>query len=712
MVSNKKLRVWPGLPYPLGATWDGSGTNFALFSAHAERVELCLFDDGGSEETDRIELPEFTHEIWHGYLPDIRPNQLYGYRVYGPYEPGAGHRFNHHKLLIDPYARALAGELVWDDALFGYVVGSADEDLSFDTRDSSRFVPKAVVVDTAFTWGRDPKPATAWDRTIVYELHPKGFTMLHPEVPDAARGTFSGLANPAIVAYVADLGVTAVELLPVHAFVRDRHLVENGLTNFWGYNSIGFFAPDPAYLADGDINDFKSFIQIMHDAGLEVFLDVVYNHTAEGNHLGPTLSFRGIDNKSYYYLMDDDNRFYNDFTGTGNALELRHPQVLRMVTDSLRYWAHEMQVDGFRFDLATTLARVDGEYRENSGFLDTIAQDPGLSTVKLIAEPWDTGPDGYQVGRFPPGWSEWNDRYRDTVRKFWKGDPGVLGEMASRVSGSSDIYDRRGRRPWAGINFVTAHDGFTLWDLVSYNDKHNEANKEKNRDGSDSNNSWNCGAEGPTDDPDILALRRRQVRNMLTTLLLSSGVPMITAGDEIGRTQRGNNNPYCQDNEISWMPWTDVTGVTGDGSNGTDDLVEFTRHLIRLRHEHVVFRRSRFFHGRTIPGTEVKDVTWLGPDGEEVEASDWENAEARTLIVLINGEAGNRFLTENGEPEPDDTFLWVLHAGHEPIDIALPSLPGDGTWSEEFCTGTCSIGTETATIEGRSTSLFRRENGK
>lgn len=706
MLLDKKLRVWPGLPYPLGATWDGSGTNFALFTAHAERVELCLFDGQTGDETHRVDLPEFTHEIWHGYLPDVRPDQHYGYRVYGPYDPASGHRFNHHKLLIDPYARGLSGELVWDDALFGYIVGSPDEDLSFDTRDSASLVPKSVVVDTAFTWGREPKPATAWERTIVYELHPRGFTMQHPAVPDAARGTFSGLAHPEIVTYLTDLGVTAVELLPVQAFVRDRHLVENGLTNYWGYNSIGFFAPDPAYLAGCDIRDFKSFVQIMHDAGLEVFLDVVYNHTAEGNQMGPTLSFRGIDNSSYYYLMDDDKRFYNDFTGTGNALELRHPQVLRMVTDSLRYWAHEMQVDGFRFDLATTLARVDGEYRENSAFLDTLAQDPGLSTVKLIAEPWDTGPDGYQFGQFPPGWSEWNDRYRDTVRKFWKGDPGVLGELASCVSGSSDIYDRRGRRPWASINFVTAHDGFTLRDLVSYNDKHNETNKEESRDGSDANNSWNCGVEGPTDDADIVALRNRQVRNMLTTLLLSSGVPMITAGDEIGRTQHGNNNPFCQDNEISWMPWSAVTAETG-----TDDLLAFTRQLVHLRREHVVFRRSRFFHGQIIPGTEVKDVTWLRPDGAEIDSDDWNNPDAKTLIALINGEAGHRFLTEAGEPEPDDTFFWVMHAGHESVNVVLPDLAGSGEWVEVFCTGPCTRDGEQVTMEGRTAALFRRANG-
>ncbi|SIQ06574.1 glycogen operon protein [Alkalispirochaeta americana] len=699
---HRDIRLWPGRPYPLGATWDGSGTNFALFSAHAEGVELCLFDPSGNQETGRITLPEFTHEIWHGYLPDVRPGQRYGYRVYGPYDPPAGHRFNHHKLLIDPYARELSGSLIWDDALFGYVVGSEEEDLSFDERDSAPFVPKSVVVDTAFTWGRNPKPAVPRDRSVIYEMHPRGYTMGHPDIPEATRGTFSALAHPTIPDYLEDLGINAVELLPVHAFLRDRHLEEQGLTNFWGYNSIAFFAPEPAYLHDGDIRDFKNFVQVMHDRGIEVILDVVYNHTAEGNHLGPTLSLRGIDNLSYYYLMNDDHRYYNDFTGTGNALELRHPQVLRMVTDSLRYWTEDMHVDGFRFDLATTLARVSGEYRENSAFLDIVAQDPALSGVKLIAEPWDTGPDGYQVGNFPPGWSEWNDRYRDTVRRFWKGDPGLLGTLASCISGSSDMYNRRGRRPWASINFITAHDGFTLRDLVSYNHKHNEANGEENRDGSDSNNSWNCGVEGPTDDPEILDLRNRQMRNMLTTLLLSSGVPMITAGDELGRTQEGNNNPYCQDNTLSWIPWDDQ-----DAKN--TDLLAFTRQLIALRRDHIVFRRSRFFHGGLIPGTEVKDITWLSPSGREMTDQDWKNDNLHTLIALISGEAGNRFLTEEGEPEPDDTFLMVLHSGHEPIRFKAPTLPPSGRWRETLCTGTCTARRGTYTLSERSAVLLQWE---
>src|SRR4051812_5400708 len=553
-MSVSDVRVWPGRPGPMGATWDGSGTNFTLFSAHAEKVEICLFDDDGKREIERIRLPEYTHEIWHGYLPDVRPGQLYGCRVYGPYEPEAGHRFNHHKLLIDPYAKALVGALEWNDALFGYRVGDDAQDLSFDDRDSASFVPKCRVVDSAFTWGRRPDQRP-WHETIIYEMHAKGFTMRHPQVGDAVRGTFAGLAAASIVAYLRDLGITAVELLPIHAFIHDHHLVEHGLRNYWGYNTIGFFAPHPEYLGAEGLGGFKAFVQQMHDAGIEVILDVVYNHTAEGNQSGPTFSFRGIDNKSYYYLTPGMEQYYSDFTGTGNALELRHPHVLRMVMDSLRYWNQEMGVDGFRFDLATTLARVNGEYTEHAGFLDAMAQDPALSAVKLIAEPWDTGTDGYQVGNFPPGWTEWNDQYRDTVRRFWKGDEGHLPNFASRFSGSADIHGRRGRRPWASINFVTAHDGFTLRDLVSYNEKHNEANKEDNRDGSDNNSSWNCGAEGPTDDPEIARLRRRQMRNFLATLLLSQGVPMLLGGDEFGRSQGGNSNAYCQDNEISWLDW-------------------------------------------------------------------------------------------------------------------------------------------------------------
>ncbi len=658
-----EFRVWPGRSYPLGATWDGSGTNFALFSAYAEGVDLVLFDDTGSREIGSISLPEYTHEIWHGYLPDIRPGQLYGYRVYGPYLPEQGHRFNHHKLVLDPYAKELSGRLRWNDAQFGYVVGDGAEDLSFDTRDNAPYMPKCRVIDPAFTWSEEPPPRTSWDQTIIYELHARGYTRQHPDVSPPAQGTFGGLAHPSVVAYLRDLGVTAIELLPVHAFVQDRTLVEKGLRNYWGYNSIGFFAPEPLYLGKDGLRDFKTFVQVMHDNGIEVLLDVVYNHTAEGNHLGPTLCFRGIDNRSYYYLSEDNPRYYNDFTGTGNALELRHPQVLRMVTDSLRYWVEEMHVDGFRFDLATTLARVHGEFDQHAGFLDAISQDPVLSGTKLIAEPWDTGPGGYRVGEFPPNWSEWNDRYRDTVRRFWKGDDGLLGEFASRLSGSSDIYDNRGRRPWASINFVNAHDGFTLRDLVSYNHKHNKANQEGNRDGADDNKSWNMGVEGETTDQTIIEDRRRQARNFLFTLLLSQGVPMFPAGDEFWRTQGGNNNAYCQDNETSWIDWSSVED---------EELVSFTQRLIALRKEHVVFRRSRFFHGEKIPGTDSKDVTWIRLDGTEMTTDDWVNGNSPALGVLLSGEAGARFLTERGEPEPDDSFLMLFNPSHENLQWRLP----------------------------------------
>ena len=623
------------------------------------------------QEIARVALPEFTHEIWHGYLPDVRPGQLYGYRVYGPYDPKAGHRFNPNKLLIDPYAKAAEGTLRWDDAVFGYKVGDPKADLSFDERDSAPFMPKCKVIDPAFTWGRDRPAQRAWHETIIYEMHVRGFTMQHPDVPEGARGTFAGLSSAAVVGYLRELGVTAVELLPVHAFVNDRHLIERGLKNYWGYNTIGFFTPHPAYLGKGGIGEVKTFVQVMHDAGIEVILDVVYNHTAEGSHMGPTLSFRGIDNRSYYFLMGDQ-RYYNDFTGTGNALELRHPYVLRMVTDSLRYWVEEMRVDGFRFDLATTLARVEGPFDEHASFLDAIAQDPVLTSVKLIAEPWDTGLGGYQVGGFPPGWAEWNGRYRDTVRRFWKGDEGQLAEMASRLSGSADIYKHRGRRPWSSVNFITAHDGFTLRDLVSYNDKHNEANKEDNKDGADDNNSWNCGAEGATDDPEIRALRLRQMRNFLTTLLLSQGVPMLLAGDEFARTQGGNNNPYCQDSEIGWLDWN----MDEEG----ESLLAFTRSLIALRREHIVFHRSRFFQGSVIPGTEIKDVTWLRADGGEMGEAEWAEGHAKMLCLLLSGEAGLMHLTARGEQESDDTFLLVMNASHEEVRQSLPAGRDGASW--------------------------------
>jgi len=668
-----RYRVWPGSPHALGATWDGSGTNFALFSAHAEAVDVCLFDDSGKREIARIRLPEHTHEVWHGYLPDVRIGQLYGFRVYGPYAPEQGDRFNHNKLLLDPYAKALVGQVKWHDSLFGYQIGHEDGDLSFSKADSAPYMPKCQVVDTAYTWGGEAFTATPWHDTILYEMHVRGFTMRHPGVPKAARGTFAGLAEAPVVDYLKSLGVTAVELLPVHAFLHDRHLIDRGVRNYWGYNSIGFFAPHPEYLGKGGLNEFKIFVQVMHDAGIEVILDVVYNHTAEGNHMGPTLSFRGIDNRSYYHLMGDNPRFYNDFTGTGNALELRHRNVLRMVTDSLRYWVEEMRVDGFRFDLATTLARVNGAYDQHAGFLDAVAQDPVLLRTRMIAEPWDTGMGGYQVGGFPPGWAEWNDRYRDTIRKFWKGDGGQMAEVASRLSGSSDIFGHQGRKPWASINFITAHDGFTLNDLVSYNDKHNEANGEDNRDGHSDNHSWNHGVEGPTDDPAILALRRRQRRNFLLTLLISQGVPMIVAGDEFGRSQNGNNNAYCQDSELSWLDWE---GIDESGH----ELLAFTQALIRLRRSHLVFHRSRFFLGDVIPGTSVKDVTWLRPDGEEMTEQDWGDPAARTLGMLLSGEAGKTHLTESGEPEPDQTFLVWLNASHVDMTCRTPPVPSGTRW--------------------------------
>jgi isoamylase len=701
----QQTRVWPGKPYPLGATWDGSGTNFALFSAHAEKVELCLFDDKGEKETARVALPVYTHEIWHGYLPDARPGQLYGYRVYGPYDPQSGHRFNHHKLLIDPYAKALAGSIKWDDALFSYRVGDEKADLSFDDRDSAPFMPKCQVIESAFTWGKERPGQRQWHEAIVYEMHVKGFTMRRAGVPEQQRGTFGGLSNPETLDYLSKLGVTAVELLPVHAFLHDRHLIERGLRNYWGYNTIGFFAPHPEYLGRGGIGEVKTFVQRMHDTGIEVILDVVYNHTAEGSHMGPTLSFRGIDNKTYYYLMDDQ-RYYNDFTGTGNALELRHPYVLRMVTDSLRYWVEDMRVDGFRFDLTTTLARVEGTFDEHASFLDTVAQDPVLASVKLIAEPWDTGPGGYQVGNFPPGWAEWNGKYRDTVRKYWKGDEDQLAALASRLSGSADIYRRRGRRPWASVNFVTAHDGFTLRDLVSYNQKHNEANKEDSRDGSDSNDSWNCGVEGETEDPAIRALRRRQMHNFLATLLLSQGTPMLVAGDEFGRTQGGNNNAYCQDNEISWIDWN-----LGEDAKA---MLEFTRRLIAVRREHIVLHRSRYFRREVIPGTEVKDVTWLRPDGAEMSEENWRDGNARALGLLLSGEAGLMHLTERGEQEPDDTFYLVLNAAHEDVSFTLPAVARDGRWeaiidtAEEqgFVAGSASRPGERVQVGARSLRLL------
>ena len=664
-------KVWPGRPYPLGATWDGEGVNFALFSAHAEKVDLCLFDRSGNREEARIALPEYTDEVWHAYLPDARPNLLYGYRVSGPYDPANGHRFNPNKLLIDPYARSLHGRLRWGDALFGYRVGSQRSDLSFDRRDDTRQVPKCRVIEPAFTWGEDRRPQTPWEETIIFELHVRGITVRHPDVDPAHRGTFAGLHAPAMIDYLLDLGVTAVELLPIHAAADDRHLIERGLTNYWGYNSIAYFAPDPRLLATNSIAGFKTMVKRLHDAGIEVILDVVYNHSGEGNHLGPTLSFRGIDNASYYRL-DSDRRFYRDVTGTGNTLNLDHPRVLQLVMESLRYWVQEMHVDGFRFDLCTALARENGEYGQGSAFFDAIGQDPVMAGVKLIAEPWDLGTYGYQLGNFPPGWAEWNAQYRDTVRRFWKGDKGLVANLASRVAGSSDIFGSRGRRPWASINFLTVHDGFTLQDLVSYDTKHNEANGEDNRDGSDADNSCNYGVEGPTSDAGIVALRDRQKRNLLATLLLSLGVPMLLAGDEIGRTQRGNNNAYCQDNEISWFDWEHIRPEDRA-------LRRFVRYLIRLRRRHRVFSRPRFLRGEVLSEAGVKDITWITPPGEEATSEDWSNPVALSFGYVLSGAAGE-FFTPGGQRDIDESFLVMMNAYHEDLDFHIPSLAAPMSW--------------------------------
>ena len=663
--------VWPGRPYPLGSTWDGEGVNFALYSEHAEKVELCLFDGSGRRETARIDLPEQTDMVWHGYLPEIRPGQLYGYRVFGPYAPEQGQRFNPHKLLLDPYGKQIHGSIRWSDSHFGYKVANKQEDLSFDRRDDAAVMPKNRVVDSAFTWGADKPPRIPWHDTIIYELHVKGFTMCHPDVPERLRGTYAGLASAPVIEYLTRLGVTSIELMPVHAFIDDRQLVERGLRNYWGYNTIGFFALEPRYLANSSIREFKTMIKTLHSAGLEVILDVVYNHTAEGNHLGPTLSLKGIDNSVYYRLMPDNPRYYRDYTGTGNTLNMRHPRVLQLIMDSLRYWVLEMHVDGFRFDLAATLARELHEVDRLGAFLDIIHQDPVLSQVKLIAEPWDLGEGGYQVGNFPVGWAEWNDRYRNTVRSYWKGDAGTVGDLAYRLTGSSDLYAHSGRRPYASVNFVTAHDGFTLQDLVSYNEKHNEANGENNRDGNNDNRSWNCGVEGPTDDPNILALRAKQKRNMLATLLLSQGVPMIYAGDAIGHTQMGNNNAYCQDNEISWLRW--------DLQPQDRDLLSFAQRIINLRKRHPIFRRRRFFQGRPIKGANVKDVLWLNPTGGEMTEEQWRDASTCCLGMFLAGQ-GLDETDERGRKLGDENFLVLLNSYHEDVAFALPAFHPATRW--------------------------------
>jgi glycogen operon protein len=669
------LRVWRGNPYPLGATWDGAGVNFAIFSELAESVELCLFDhDGGNEQ--RVRMLEQTDLVWHFYLPDVRPGQRYGYRVHGPYDPGAGHRFNPNKLLVDPYAKRIDGAVQWDDALFGYRIG--EDDLVPDERDSSPFVPKSVVVNEAFVWGGDRPLKRQLDETIIYEVHVKGFTQRHPDVADELRGTYAGMGSAAAIDYLTTLGVTAVELLPVHQHVNDRHLVERGLSNYWGYNTIGFFAPDVRYSATGEpVSEFKTMVKRLHDAGIEVILDVVYNHTGEGNHLGPTISFRGVDNASYYRLSPEDLRYYVDYTGTGNTLDATSPRVLQLIMDSLRYWVTEMHVDGFRFDLASALAREMYDVDKLGSFFDIIHQDPIISQVKLIAEPWDVGPGGYQVGNFPVGWAEWNGKYRDTVRRFWKGIGGQTAELAYRLSGSSDLYAGSGRQPHASINFVTAHDGFTLNDLVSFEQKHNEANGEDNRDGDNNNESMNFGVEGPTDEEAVMEIRERQKRNFLATLLLSQGVPMLLGGDEIGRSQGGNNNAYAQDNEISWYDW--------DVDRRDRQLLAFTRSLIRLFKHHPVLRRRRFFQGRQIRGSRVKDLTWFAPDGSEMNDEQWQAPGVKTLGVQYAGDAIDERGPRN-ERIVDDTLLVILNADERPVAFQLPNHDVAKRWEVVFDT--------------------------
>ncbi|HET6208861.1 MAG TPA: glycogen debranching protein GlgX, partial [Jatrophihabitans sp.] len=657
------MQIWPGNAYPLGATYDGSGVNFALFSEVAERVELCLFDEDGAET--RIELPEVDGLVWHAFLPGIEPGQRYGYRVYGPFDPAAGHRCNPNKLLLDPYAKAIDGQFEWDQSLFGYQFG--DED-SRNDEDSAPSMPKSVVINPFFDWGVDRPPKRQYADTVIYEAHIKGLTELHPAVPEELRGTYAGVAHPAVIEHLLSLGVTAIELMPVHHFANDSTLQDKGLSNYWGYNTIGFLAPDAKYSSSqtpgGQVQEFKAMVRALHAAGIEVILDVVYNHTAEGNQLGPTISFRGIDNAAYYRLVDEDPRYYMDYTGTGNSFNVRHPHSLQLIMDSLRYWVTEMHVDGFRFDLAATLAREFYDVDRLSSFFELVQQDPTVSQVKLIAEPWDIGPGGYQVGNFPPQWTEWNGKYRDTVRDFWRGEPATLSEFAARLTGSADLYEHSARRPVASINFVTAHDGFTLRDLVSYNDKHNEANGEDNNDGESHNRSWNCGVEGPTEDLQIRELRARQQRNFIATLLLSQGVPMLSHGDELGRTQQGNNNGYCQDNELTWIDW----------ASADEGLMAFTREVATLRREHPTFRRRRFFDGRPGPGhgeAALPDIAWLRPDGSQMTGEDWDSGFGRAIAVYLNG-AAIQEINDRGEPITDDSFLLCFSAHHEPIEFVLP----------------------------------------
>ncbi|WP_428329376.1 glycogen debranching protein GlgX [Mucilaginibacter sp.] len=699
-------KVYPGKPYPLGATWDGEGVNFALYADNATGVELCLFSsEDDKTEQQKITLSERSHEVWHAYLPGLKPGQLYGYRVDGPFEPENGHRFNRNKLLIDPYAKSIAGVIEWNDALYAYEIGSEAEDLSFSETDSAPYIPKSVVIDQNFDWGDDKRLNIPYHQSIIYEAHVKGFTQLCADIPEEMRGKYCGIGHPATIEYLKKLGVTAIELMPVHQFISDNNLAEKGLSNYWGYNSIGFFAPDVRYAGNGvlgeQVQEFKEMVKELHKAGIEVILDVVYNHTGEGNQLGPTLSFKGIDNASYYRLTED-KRYYMDYTGTGNTLNAMLPNVLRYIMDSLRYWITEMHVDGFRFDLAATLARELREVNKLSSFFEIIYQDPVISQVKLIAEPWDIGEDGYQVGKFPPGWGEWNGKFRDCMRDYWRGADSVLGEFAQRLTGSADLYQDDNRKPTASINFITAHDGFTLNDLVTYNDKHNDANGEDNNDGESNNRSWNCGVEGPTDDETINKLREQQKKNLLTTLFLSQGVPMLVAGDEFGRTQQGNNNAYCQDNEISWLNWDSMD----------KELLGFTQKLIALRQEHPAFRRRRWFRGR--PTDEgVEDIGWFLPEGNEMGEENWSNDFAKSLAIFLNGK-GLHYVDQKGENVIDDNFYLIFNAYHEPLDYVIPEKIRGREWKKVLDTGEgqpeekANVVNDVITVSGRSIILLQQ----
>ncbi len=701
------MRVWPGSAYPLGATYDGTGTNFALFSEVADRVELCLFDEDGTET--RIPLPERDAFVWHGYLPNVGPGQRYGYRVSGPYEPENGHRCNPSKLLLDPYAKAVDGDIDWAQACFSYTWG--DEE-SFNDEDSGPHMSKSVVISPFFDWDNDRLPRTPYNETVIYEAHVKGLTKTHPDIPEEVRGTYAALAHPVMIEHYKKIGVTAVELMPVHQFVHDSHLADRDMRNYWGYNTIGFFAPHNDYSSSGQrgqqVQEFKAMVKALHAEGLEVILDVVYNHTAEGNQLGPTLSFRGIDNANYYRLVDEDNKHYYDTTGTGNTLLMKSPHVLQLIMDSLRYWVTEMHVDGFRFDLASSLARQFHEVDRLSAFFDLVHQDPIVSQTKLIAEPWDIGYDGYNVGGFPPLWTEWNGKYRDTMRDYWRGEPETLAEFASRLTGSADLYEEDGRRPYASINFVTAHDGFTMHDLVSYNDKHNDANGEGGNDGESHNSSWNCGVEGDTDDLEVVALREQQKRNFLTTLFLSQGVPMLLHGDELGRTQHGNNNVYAQDSEIAWVDW--------ERAKDYEVLTEFVSRLAELRKEHPVFRRRRHFRGRPVRGGAIEDIGWYTPAGEEMSDDDWDSGFAKSVTVFLNGE-GIREPDTRGERVTDDSFFLVFNGHHEASDFTLPDLGAGERWQVEIDTAAPMLGDvedrtvktgEPVEVEARSVQVLRK----